>query len=67
MSPSALMPWWGWVLTALASSMVAIISAMYQDERGRWFPIIVGAVAAISAWVCGVIGIVLFVKWMWSS
>lgn len=67
MSPSALMPWWGWILTAMVSVMIAVVSAMYQDERGRWFPIMTGAVAALSAWICGVVGLVLFVKWMWFS
>ena len=47
--------------------MLAISAAMFQDERGRPIPIIIGAVGAISAFICGGIGIVLLVLWIWFS
>ena len=67
MHPFTLMPWWGWLFAGGSSAMVAIAAAMFQDERGRPIPIIVGAIGAISAFVCGGIGVVLFIRWMWFS
>ena len=64
---AALMPWWGWFFAAGISAMITFAAARYQDERGRPLPIIAGAVFAIAALVCGLISIVLFVKWMWFS
>jgi hypothetical protein len=73
-SPSGL-PWWGWLLCAGVSTVVMIIagagSKTLFDETenvGTGCLVFLLAIASgLAAATSGLIGIVLFVKWVWNN
>jgi tellurite resistance protein TehA-like permease len=68
MSPSNL-PWWGWFLCAFGAGLVALLIALFSSTREKkfYFSIVMYYVFGITAVVCGIIGIIRFVRWVWGS
>ena len=66
MSPSDI-PWWGWLLCSIGAGLVALLIALVSSTREKkfYFSIVMYYVFGISAVVCGIIGIIRFVKWAW--
>jgi hypothetical protein len=65
-SPSDL-PWWGWLLcSAVAWIFCAIFSAVASEKSGCLAALAALASGLIGA-VTGVMGVVLFIKWVWYS
>ena len=65
MSPSNL-AWWEWFLCAFGAGLVALLIALFSSTRERkfYFSIVMYYVFGIAAAVCGIIGIIRFVKWV---
>jgi hypothetical protein len=67
-SPSDL-PWWGWLLCSLGAWVVCVVTSLITDElesKGCLSTFIV-AVAGLIGAATGVMGFILFVKWVWTS
>jgi len=71
-SPSDL-PWWGWLLCSLGTGLVAFhASALSEDSSskggfGYATGIAVGLILGLISLLCGIIGIVRLVKWIWQD
>ena len=67
MSPSDL-AWWGWLLCGMAAAFVAIRAwNSFENGKGESFPLLLAVVSGIASVICGLIGIIRFVKWVWNS
>jgi hypothetical protein len=71
LDPSVL-PWWGWVLSAVVLACVAVIGFAFFDDleqKTDWsvilFWLAVGAVPA--ALFCLAVGLIRFIKWAWTG
>jgi ABC-type Fe3+-siderophore transport system permease subunit len=73
-STLSVLPWWGWFLCALAFRFVSwLFSTLYGEARysGRSSKLeraserTLAAVFLITALLCGVVGLIGFVKWAW--
>jgi hypothetical protein len=75
-SPSDL-PWWGWLLSSVVTLVVAVISwvifARCHDHQSSatsalgYIALLFTVPAALVGVLTGLMGIVLFVKWVWTS
>lgn len=73
-SPSDL-PWWGWLLCSFSAAIVAMFaggfaSASFDDtgKAGRGcVSMLIAIPAGLAALSMGVMGVILFVKWVWNS
>lgn len=66
-SPSDL-PWWGWLLCAGGAGLVCFFSATYaSSEKGGCLSGVIAFISGFAGLICGVIGIVRFVKWIWEG
>ena len=70
-SPSDL-PWWGWLLCALGCCVLSVIGqakVTYDSVRGKGGRGYVGKALIVlggaACFICAVIGVVRFVKWVW--
>jgi hypothetical protein len=68
-SPSDL-PWWGWFLVGLACGLIALIIWIFGEssrvhDGDRWIFQFPAVVAGIAMFVCGLIGVIRFIKWVW--
>jgi len=68
MNPADL-PWWGWLLCALGAGFVALMIAAYSSTREKtlYFSIVMYYIFGLAAVVCGIIGAIRFVKWVWGG
>jgi hypothetical protein len=74
--PSAL-PWWGWLLSGLLASTIAVgcwvIFSLYYDQKSAakrsfaWVAFAASIPAALIGGITGLTGLILFVKWVWTS
>jgi hypothetical protein len=62
MSPSDL-PWWGWLLSGAVGVVVGFIVVDEHDGL-KALP---GLAIILAGLVCGFIGIIRFVKWVWTG
>lgn len=73
-SPSDL-PWWGWILCAIGAGIVALITGIFASVKfegneidgAGCLSVLVAIVSGLGALGMGVMGIILFVKWVWTS
>jgi hypothetical protein len=75
-SPSDL-PWWGWLLTGLMSGTVAVACwvffSFHYDQKSTakrtfaWLALAASIPVGLIGGIAGLTGIVLFVKWVWTS
>jgi hypothetical protein len=75
-SPSDL-PWWGWLICSAVTLVVAVISwsifdRCHDDQSSAtsafgYIALLVAVPAGLLALLTGVMGIILFVKWVWVS
>jgi hypothetical protein len=66
-SPSDL-PWWGWLLCSLVAWIVCGIAYGFSENKnGGCLAILLATVAGLGGTVTGIMGIILFVKWVWTS
>jgi ABC-type branched-subunit amino acid transport system permease subunit len=67
-SPSDI-PWWGWFLCALGAGLVSFLIALFSSTREKkfYFSIVMYFIFGFTAAVCGIIGIIRFVKWVWGD
>lgn len=68
-SPSDL-AWWGWLLCSLGAWIVCIIAANIASAVEGEVGCLVWLIAVVSGLIgaaTGVMGVILFVKWVWTS
>lgn len=72
-SPSDL-PWWGWLLCSLGAWVVAAIfggicSVSFDGNKSGTgcFALLVAVPAGLIGAATGVMGVILFIKWVWVS
>ena len=62
-SPSDL-SWWGWLLCSIAAWVVCIFASALT-EKGGCLAGLIALMAGVAGTVTGVMGAILFVKWVW--
>lgn len=71
----SILPWWGWLLCALVLRFVSwLFSTLYEEARysghssklERASERTLAAAFLITALLCGMVGLVGFVKWAWA-
>jgi hypothetical protein len=66
-SPSDL-PWWGWLLCAFGAGIISIIAFAFSEKKGAGcMGYSVGVVGMVAGFLCGIIGLIRLVKWIWES
>lgn len=70
-SPSDL-PWWGWILVSFAAWIVcafgvSMASAKDDGGLGGCGGVLLASIAGLTGTVTAIMGIILFVKWVWMS
>lgn len=69
MNPSDL-PWFAWILIALVGAGIAVVASryvnLYEWDEGSFWKTIRFCAASCAA-VMGMIGLIRFIKWVWSS
>jgi hypothetical protein len=65
-SPSDL-PWWGWLACAIGGAILMVVGVMAEDSSDEPFGSIIAIVGFLAMLTCGAIGIIRFVKWVWSG
>jgi hypothetical protein len=72
-SPSDL-PWWGWLLWSIGAWVVTLIaggicSVSYENKKdgAGCLALLVAIPSGLIAAGTGIMGVVLFVKWIWNS
>ena len=64
-SPSDL-PWWGWMLCGVGGFIVAALAiGLSDDSDGGCLAKLFGFIVGLASLVCGAIGIIRFIKWVW--
>ena len=66
-SPSDL-PWWGWLLCSIGAWIVCAIAAAFSDEGdGGCLAVLVAIISGLAGAITGIMGLVLFIKWVWNN
>jgi hypothetical protein len=67
-SPSDL-SWWGWLLVSFGAWIVCVIAAnlIESSKGGGCLATLVAVASGITGAITGVMGVILFVKWVWTS
>jgi hypothetical protein len=64
------LPWWGWVLCSAMAAGIAYGINVYDDDSekgaGR-LAIVFMIVSALLSVIFGIIAVIRFVKWVWTS
>jgi len=63
MDPSAF-PWWGWFI---ACGAVLLVGMFAQNARDSEDIGCIGVLAILAAAYCGIVGVVLMIRWIWIS
>lgn len=62
-------PWWGWLLSALAGAFVSLTSMGIARESDKgavaFLGGIVSLVGGVGAVICFTLGVIRFVNWAW--
>jgi len=68
MKPSAI-PWWGWAIITLISGILflSFLGASDSSRKDRLSPVLLAYLFAFAALLSGVIAVIRFIKWVWSS
>jgi hypothetical protein len=66
MSPSDL-PFWAWLLCALGCLVIGIAFVIAGRDGNSRVVVALGLLVNLAALACAAIGIILFVKWVWTS
>jgi len=75
-SSLAILPWWGWFLSALALRFVSwLFSTLYEEAKysgtssrmERTSERTLAAIFLLAAFSCAFVGLVGFVKWAWPA
>jgi len=71
------LPWWGWLLWGLLMGTVAVacwaIFSLYYNRKSMaerafaWLALAASIPVGLIGGIAGLMGIVLFVKWVWTS
>jgi hypothetical protein len=69
--------WWAWLLNGLLTSTIAVgcwvIFSLHYDQRSTarrsfaWLAFVVSIPAALIGGISALMGLILFVKWVWTS
>jgi hypothetical protein len=69
-SPSDL-PWWGWLLCSIGTGIVCLwfIALVGSNDSAfrRGFMGLVIFLSGLTALITGLMGLIRFIKWVWSS
>jgi hypothetical protein len=66
-SPSDL-AWWQWLLCAVGAALSGVFFTwLAEDKDGGWFARLIGILGFLAALLCGIIGLVRFIKWIWNG
>jgi len=65
-SPSDL-PWWGWLLCSLGAGVISWIAIEVSESKNGCLAALAAFVSGLIAVITGVMGVILFVKWVWTS
>ena len=66
-SPSDL-PWWGWMLCGIGGFIVAALAiSLSDDSDAGCLAKLFGFIVGLASLVCGAIGIIRFIKWVWGD
>ena len=65
-SPSDI-PWWGWLLCAVMSGIVCLIAAGICEETDGKISGTIAVLSGATGSLVAIIGIIRFVKWVWSG
>ena len=64
-SPSDLL-WWQWLLCSVGAGIVCGIASAFVDNKDAGcLAILVAFVAGLAGFITGIMGLILFVKWVW--
>jgi UDP-N-acetylmuramyl pentapeptide phosphotransferase/UDP-N-acetylglucosamine-1-phosphate transferase len=66
-SPSDL-DWWAWLLIAAVGAILSLL--VFNLRKARTFDglfITIGGLIGIASLLCGVVGVVRFIKWAWGG
>lgn len=63
--------WWAWILIGVGAGLVWMVSGLLltdAENKGLgWLCWIFAVLSGVTSAICFVIGIIRFVKWVWSS
>jgi hypothetical protein len=67
-SPSDL-PWWGWLLCSFGAWGTCWVMAFLNEDSdsGGFLLVLTAIVSGLAGLLTGIMGVVLFVKWIWNS
>jgi hypothetical protein len=65
-NPSNL-PWWGWLLCSIIPGVISWFASGAAQDDGNLFEWLVTIAFGIAAAFSALVGMILFVKWVWNG